>query len=594
MSRQSNQSPDLSSPLIEQQAIDFEERTLYAPDAERAFLACIMRNNDLINDAQQLVPAHHLFVQDHAYIYRVMLYMYDQVVKHGWPLSFTPVAMGQMARRLGQEYEERFYQRTNGLEKIQTLASIATHIDLNNWEQFIHEVNDRAARVQMYRQFRLNQLQLLDVANNPSTESIALDAQAKILEPVYHIADSEHRITHLAEQEPIMLAKAYLNASNPDLKLFNTPCMSFPRLMAILGGGFVRRGLTMLFARPKVGKTTILVHFLLDCARRGWPALLIDNEMGREKMYSRQLSACSGWLEQDIIAGKMYGEARENELLPTNIIDEEINRALAELRDLPVYYVNAAGRPTSFITSMMRQFRDTYVGKEVFEFNGEKYTFSYPSLTVYDWFRLNIDDAGVRNAQEYQQIGYQFEQLRAAAADLDLAVVAGAQQNRTGATLTAKDWANKADLAAGASDRFAMRCDCKLDIRHLDPEEQKYVLKAYGMRKGTEDSNEMRTQIYFNQLMYVNDNRAGGNCPEGLPIFHDFGRFRYEEMNDAAMERLEKLPPLFDEEKKKHPNRMREFVMKMNEYMSLPEKKRHAQLPTEDEVAAPPTDGVSA
>lgn len=512
--------------IISTELFQMEERRLYNLEAERGFLACIIRKPELIHEATRQVPVNRLYIEIHGYVYGVMHAIAHMVATKGWDLSFDPITMVNMARRQGKGAEERFYHRTDGLAKVRQLEQLSYNIDLNCFANFVRAVNDAAVRVEAYRQCRQAQMGLINVSANPDPTEVLMRHEARISNLTYWSGEEdESRITKLSDQDEMTQAKIEINHAYPQLNLFTVKGKKFPRYMHYLGGGFWRRGLTILQARPKTGKTTLLAALLIDvCQTMGCPGLFIDNEMSREEIYTRELSHISGQSQTDILAGRMLEDETSY---------AQVMAAVAALKALPIFYVNVADKPVSYIQSVMRQFRNYHVGTVTVHHRGKPVVLSNPSIVCFDWLKLPADSTD-RNTQEYQALGHLASGIKRASTRLDLATIAAGQHNRDAVKFkTGKDWADNPGQATGGTDRLNQFASAICDLRNLTMDEQDAVAQKWpNIRPGLEGDSA----LLFNQMMHIPFNRNGPTCTLGMPLHHNKGRFTYEEVSkfDAA------------------------------------------------------------
>ncbi len=514
------------SDIINRSMLDMEESRLYDVSAERGFLACLVKQPDLMQVAVEKVPRHAVHLEMHSYIYGIMWYVYNKVVLKGWDLSFDPISLATVAREMGREYEDRFYRRTESLEKVRELQRLSIHINVNQFPSFMATVLDRDRRVTAYREGRLLQERLLNLSANPEADRVILESEAKLARLAYN-ADDDAQITRLSDQGVETMLKAYVAHTQPDLNLFYIPVKEFPRWMHYLGGGFWRRNLTILAARPKTGKSTLLAQIAGSVSKTlQCPTLFMDNEMSREEIFSRELSLCSGAKEQDILAGRIYAETQSY---------DAVNAALETMKNTPMYYINIAGKPASFVASVMRQFRNQYVGYKTIKVGGQSLEVSNPSITVYDWMKMPSGTDMGKNKQAWEALGMLASTIKDTAKILDLAVVAGAQHNRTATKLSPKDWATQADNATGGSDEINKFCTARCDLRNVTPEEAD-AIGGHEPWKGCRPGREDRNALMYNQVMHVSLNRKGMDCLSGLPLHHDKGYFKYSEPHDTVVD----------------------------------------------------------
>lgn len=90
-------------------------------------------------------------------------------------------------------------------------------------------------------------------------------------------------------------------------------------------GGWQAQQTTMLAGSPGVGKTTMLLQFILESAKRGHHTALYELEMDNERLIARLISMLTGVPVRDMKSGKM-----ENHW-------ENFNRGVEILERLPLY-----------------------------------------------------------------------------------------------------------------------------------------------------------------------------------------------------------------------------------------------------------------
>jgi len=513
--------------MVQQQTLDahavaFEQR-LWDVAAERRFLACLFRRPSLIYEAERLVPPTALQLTDHRYIYEIMLGMYRMCARHGWELVFDHVAMLSVARSLGRVHEERFIQRTDGMEKVRQIEAFAVSVDVQQFVVYAEIINDRAARIAVLRKAVGVIKDTQDFTKMPDAAMVAAKAESDFASISQSAAiDPQTRITKLSDQMALTLPRMQIQFTYPMKPLFFTPVPQFPTLMKFAGGGFRRGGLSVLVARPKTGKTTALLNIALSVASMGWPALFMDNEMTREEIYTRELAHISGHREADIVSGA---------LLADGATWSEVEMAMRAVENLPVYYVNIAQRPPSFIHAIMRQFKNNFVGTEslVNPYDGKQYTFARPCAVLYDWIKLPDASSLGPNMAEWQSIGFLASALKDAATQLDMPVIAGAQANRAATGKVAEQYEVEADSFVGQTDRINQFSTMVMHLRDIDDSEAEALAGGFAPREGREGSSALA----FNQVLHITLNRHGAKCKRGIPLHHDFGRFHYADLGGS-------------------------------------------------------------
>jgi len=205
---------------------------------------------------------------------------------------------------------------------------------------------------------------------------------------------------------------------------------------AAIGGGFRKRTVNVIGARPKVGKTTLADNICLHVAGKlSVPVLNLDTEMSKEDHWNRMVACLSGVKIRDIETGLFS----KNEASKHKVIE-----AVKILEKIPYDYISIAGQPFEETVSMMRRWIVKNVG---FEPSGE----AKPCLIIYDYLKLMSSEGLSKNLQEYQMLGFQMTALHNFMVRYGVACLAFMQLNRDG--ITKED----TDVASG-SDRIIWLC----------------------------------------------------------------------------------------------------------------------------------------
>jgi len=511
-----------------------EESRIYDVSSERSFLACLVANPDLTIVAKRMVEPDYMHYSLHKYLYEIMLFMHDKADDGGYALAFDRYSMHGLAQRLGPKYEQRFLRQTDGMEKLGEIESLAESINLDRFDAYVDAVRDRAALVRLYRAGRSMQLEAMNPSPRSNGAAIAIRHEDHIGRIVTKFTDDKSAggLMKLSDAGSRVVSKSQLQADNPEKSLFKINVPLFPTWMKISGGGLHRKGLTLLCARPKTGKSTILMNILDHCTiSLGMPGLFIDTEMTDEEVAARELARCSGWQMQDILAGKMFRD---------NASDAAIQEAIRTMEGAEIYYANVAGKPVTHVVSIMRQFRNQYVGTEWITRQArdgvpeEQVEVSRPAITIYDWLKLPSADASAGMA-EHQLLGFQATEIKRAATKLDLAVVAGGQNNRESVMVTGTEWEEQAERFVAGSDRLAWFCDQLAILRNVTRKESDFLQANCELRTDLHGNpREGFNALPFNQFLHILINRHGTDYRSGIPLYHDRGVFQYEEVGPCS------------------------------------------------------------
>ena len=267
----------------------------------------------------------------------------------------------------------------------------------------------------------------------------------------------------------------------------NTPSglMGIPTGFARLDeaiGGLGPGTLTVVGARPKTGKSTMLLNWAkyiaYDCGR---PVLYVDTEMSTMEQQLRLLSMMSTVPERDIKSNafKDDAEALNNIRFAQSIKDTGII--------LHKYYPNFTPEGVAALT---RKYH--HQGKV--------------ECLIFDYIKLpDADLQLMSNVKEYQALGYLTVALKNLAGQLQIPVITAVQLNREGANKGHVSSANFAD-----SDRILRYANTLLGLASKPKKEQIEMEEKYG-RERAYAAGTHRIQVL--------DTRAGGTNYDGIDLY---------------------------------------------------------------------------
>ncbi|MHA1168882.1 MAG: DnaB-like helicase C-terminal domain-containing protein [Candidatus Hodarchaeales archaeon] len=285
---------------------------------------------------------------------------------------------------------------------------------------------------------------------NVTGEEDVMDIVARIEEP---LLEATGDIYQSSSKKPETLGEGldeYLDFVANNVSDFIGIPSGFPAYDAAIGGGFRRKCVDLIAARPKVGKSMFGDAVALHVAsEENIPVLVLDTEMSKEDHYNRILANLSG-VEINRIAS---GRFTENE-----IEKEKVYQAAEKLKNIPYHYISIAGESFENILSQMRKWVYQHVG---FDENGR----TKDCLVVYDYLKLMGSEGINASMQEYQVLGFQITKLHNFMVKYDLACLAFVQLNRDGITKESTD-------VVSGSDRLIWLCT-SFSIFKLKSDEEK-------------------------------------------------------------------------------------------------------------------------
>lgn len=204
---------------------------------------------------------------------------------------------------------------------------------------------------------------------------------------------------------------------------------------AAIGGGFRKKTVNVVAARPKGGKSVFAANVIKYIAGKlKYPCLYLDTEMCTEDQQIRIAASVSGVKINRIETGQFKENPEEY---------RAVQEAVAFLENSPYHYFSIAGQPFEDTISFMRR----WILKEVgLDGNGE----ANPCLIVFDYIKL-MSDGLLKNLQEYQAIGFMLTSLHNFMVKYGPPCLAFVQLNKEGAI------AETAEVVS-QSDRIAWLC----------------------------------------------------------------------------------------------------------------------------------------
>jgi len=163
-------------------------------------------------------------------------------------------------------------------------------------------------------------------------------------------------------------------------------------------GGFERETLSVVAARPSVGKTAAMLLTAVACARAGKHALVFSAEMAADQVAQR--------IMQSIDEEFSTGNVRETDLL-------KIRRAAEKLKALPIHIRDRAGMSDKYIEIETRRFVEKH-GRDV--------------VVIADYLQLLKAEGKFRS--RYEEVGSISARMKNMGRMFNVPVLVGAQLNR--------------------------------------------------------------------------------------------------------------------------------------------------------------------
>jgi replicative DNA helicase len=192
-----------------------------------------------------------------------------------------------------------------------------------------------------------------------------------------------------------------------------------------IGGGFRRKTVSLISARPKTGKSIMSANIGLHVSKNiGIPVLYLDTEMTKEDHWARLIpNIC-----YDLGAKVTIDEIERGSYINNGFIKQKVREAISVLsgdNPIPFHYLSVAGKPFEEILSIMRRWVTKTVGQD--EYGNTK-----DCLIIYDYFKTMSGDGINDSIKEYQLLGFMMTSLHNFVVRHNVPVLSFAQSNRGG------------------------------------------------------------------------------------------------------------------------------------------------------------------
>tara|TARA_R100000808_G_scaffold12451_1_gene30996 strand:+ start:2465 stop:3922 length:1458 start_codon:yes stop_codon:yes gene_type:complete len=375
------------------------------PASERAILGGIFSyGSDAFIDVDDVIDVKSFTIEENQILYACL----KKVLETSSSVDLPSVLSA--ASSLG--FESAFDKKisTNHVRSITNLD-----IDLDNVRhhaikikklEIARDIRSRAKRVQA---------DISDVSGDESIDELISIGETPFFELSAALNDS-------VDDKPVTLGEEideYIS------HLEENPCemlglsSGFTRFDTAIGGGFRRKCVDLIAARPKTGKSMLADNFAMHIAGNlGVPVLMLDTEMSKEDHWNRLLANFSGIEINDISTGNFANISGGK---------ERVHQASEKLKDIPFDYISIAGKAFEETLSIIRRWIIKNVG---FDENGR----TKDCMLIYDYLKLMNSGQINDNLAEFQVLGFQITQLHNFTVQYDVPCLAFVQLNRDGVT----------------------------------------------------------------------------------------------------------------------------------------------------------------
>jgi len=196
--------------------------------------------------------------------------------------------------------------------------------------------------------------------------------------------------------------------------------IGLPKYNYAIGSGVRRGGITLIGARPGIGKSMLCANVAINVALKGTPVLIVDTEMSYVDILPRMLAN----LTFDCPMRATITEIEQGSFTDLPAKNKSVNEASAKLQELPIKFMSVVGQSFQNVLSIIRR----WIYKEVGFTNG----ITNQCLIIYDYFHLTDTEKLDSGVQEHQLLGYYIDKLHILAAKYSVPIFCTTQLNRDG------------------------------------------------------------------------------------------------------------------------------------------------------------------
>lgn len=352
-------------------------------EVEERLLACMMRDNDAIDEVAGAVGVDDLFRDSHQILFREMLAL------HAKGDAFDMITLGDHLE--GQGVIDRVGGRP-------ALSHLAETVMFHSLEVEFY------ARIVAAHALRRRLIQIgteaidVSLAQDETPEDLAASIESKIADALTrHVKASERRVGEIVDR----VYASIIRARDGEVAGFSTGLTLLDDMITgIEPGRFV-----VIAGRPGMGKTGLGINIAEHIARfHDRVVYVFSLEMMEDELVKRMVSSI----------GRVAGDKLKGRLLLTDAELRRVASARDEIRKLPIVIDDGSAKTVSKIRSQARLARRKH-GADVI---------------IVDHIGLIHPDSDNRGESRQQHIGKCSRMLKNLARDLKIPVIGLAQLNR--------------------------------------------------------------------------------------------------------------------------------------------------------------------
>ena len=336
---------------------------------------------------------------------------------------------------LGEMAPDAHALLTNEMLKCATGSAVDFH-SVDDYIEIIRALSHR-------RQTIVSMTGILERLKDPAQDMAAILDQMRTEET--QINQGRHKWESMTDV--IMRTYSYLEQrSRGEVQAIST---GIPNVDSLIGG-FYGGELTVIGARPAVGKSAFGANIALEAARKGVKVGIVSREMS-DIQYGQRIFAHDAWVDGMTLR---KGQIKEDEW-------EKLTEALGDISRLPISFLFSVAT----VEDLRREVQRKVEAQEL-------------DMIVVDYLQLMRTRKNFR--EEHLRVGYISKTLKDMAVDFDIPVIALAQVNREtdGQMPTLKSLKASGDIEQDADGVIFLHRPINAEDANIDPRDREFF-KGY-------------------------------------------------------------------------------------------------------------------
>lgn len=390
--------------------------------SERAVLAGLLQHGkESLIEVELLINEESFTLDNNKVLYRCIVH----ALKDKDSIGYTDILSSAKSLQL-----DEYVEKNEVLKHISGVMNTPVHIDN------ISEHAKKLKRLEFARKIQSELRTIYGDLNKVSGDESITEILSLAEGPIQNICLSYIKEDELSPQRIGNKLDEYLDHLENNQGKSIGITSGFPAFDKAIGGGFRRKCVDLVAARPKTGKSCFADNIAYYIATtHKIPVLMLDTEMSEQDHINRLLANITEIEINKIASGDFFQDPDKK---------DRVMHGAGILKEMPYDYISIAGRPFEETLSIAKRWLIKNVG---YDENGVL----NDCLIIYDYLKLMTSSSINNNLAEFQVLGFQITSLHNFCVENDVPCLSFVQLNRDGITKETTD-------VVSGSDRLVWLC----------------------------------------------------------------------------------------------------------------------------------------